>query len=222
MGVEDLLQKHNLLEADIKTIEDRVNKVIETALGCIAENKELQNYKPCDPKLVNDNIQELKTSFDELNKLAKLRKNKLEESKKLWQFFSDIAEEEAWIREKQHILASASIGHDLITVHLLINKNKALEDDILTHEPQLQAVVNQGKALIAAKNHGYEDIQARINEFEKLCQNLKDLHDARSIRLTQAVDFHQFLTDADDFETLLLDTKLLFTGKILSAFYYNY
>lgn len=104
MGVEDLLQKHSLLEADIKTIEDRVNKVIDSALGCIAENR--QSYKPCDPKIVNDKIQELQASFEELNKLARFRKNKLEESKKLWQFFSDIAEEEAWVREKQHILGS--------------------------------------------------------------------------------------------------------------------
>lgn len=58
--------------------------MIDNALGCIADNE--QNYKPCDPKLVHDRIAELKSSFDELNKLARYRKNKLEESKKLWQF----------------------------------------------------------------------------------------------------------------------------------------
>lgn len=210
MAVEDLLSKNTLLEADIKTIEDRVNKVIEQALGCIADNE--QNYKPCDPKLVHDKIQELKSAFEELNKLAKYRKSKLEESKKLWQFFSDIAEEEAWIREKQHILSSSEIGHDLTTVHLLINKNKALEDEILTHEPQLQSVLNLGKELVKSKNYGHEEIQERINDFEQLCRNLRDLHDARTMRLTQAIDFHQFLVDADDFETLLVDTKLLFTS----------
>jgi len=213
MDVENLLEKHNLLEADIKTIEDRVNKSIDTALGCIADNEQLQNYKPCDPKIVNDRIQELKKSYDELNKLARIRKNKLEESKRMWQFFSDIAEEEAWVREKEHILASSEIGHDLLSVQMLINKNKALEDDILSHEPQLQAVINQGKDLVKAKNYGHEEIQARINEFELLCQNLKALHDARTNRLNQAVDFHQFLTDADDFEALLIDTKILFTSQ---------
>lgn len=210
MSVEDLLQKHSLLEADIKSIEDRVNKVIESALNCIADNQ--QNYKPCDPKIVNDKIDELKKAFDELNKFSRFRKNKLEESKRLWQFFSDIAEEEAWIREKQHILNTSEIGHDLITVHLLINKNKALEDDILSHEPQLKAVLDQGKELVRLKNYGHEEIQERINEFEQLCQNLKHLHDARSMRLTNAIDFHQLLADADDFETLLQDTKLLFAS----------
>ena len=232
MGVQNLLQKHSLLEAEIKAVEDRVNKVIETALSCIAENE--QNYKPCDPKIVNDKIQELKAAFDELNKLARLRKDKLEESERLWQFFGDIAEEEAWIREKQHILGkfcldrkknfllivnclkktgSSEIGHDLTTVHLLINKNKALEDDILTHEPQLQSVLNQGKELVRKKNYGYEEIQDRMDNFEQLCANLKDLHDRRSMRLLQAVDFHQFYCDVDDFEAMLLDTKSLFASS---------
>jgi len=212
MGVEDLLQKHNLLEADIKTIEERVHKAIEKANDAIAENPQLNNYRPADPKVVNEKINELKVSFDELNKLARFRKNKLEESKRLWHFISDIAEEDAWIREKQNILNTSTIGHDLTTVHLLINKNKALEDDIAKHEPKLKSVIDQGKALVKAKNHGHEEIQARINEFELLCQHLKDLFDARSQRLAQAVDFHQFLTDADDFEALLVDTKILFTS----------
>lgn len=112
---------------------------------------------------------------------------------------------------------AASIGNDLTTVHLLINKNKALEDDILTHEPQLKAVLDEGQQLVRAKNYGHEEIQDRMNEFEALCQHLRNLHDARSVRLLQAVDFHQFLTDADDFETLLHDTKLLLSSPDYGA-----
>lgn len=76
----------------------------------------------------------------------------------------------------------------------------------------MKAVLDEGKQLVKAKNYGHEEIQERMNEFEALCQHLKNLHDARSMRLAQAVDFHQFLTDADDFETLLLDTKLLLSS----------
>lgn len=35
-----------------------------------------------------------------------------------------MTEEETWIKEKEQILSSEEIGHDLTTVHLLISKNK--------------------------------------------------------------------------------------------------
>lgn len=56
--------------------------------------------------------------------LALERRNRLEESRKLWQFYWDMTEEETWIKEKEQILSSEEIGHDLTTVHLLISKNK--------------------------------------------------------------------------------------------------
>jgi len=211
MGVEDLLQKHSLLEADIRTIEDRVNKVIENALNCISDNE--QNYKPCDPKAVNDKIKELKTSFEQLKSHSAYRKNKLEESKKLWQFFSDITEEENWLLEKYNILNTSEIGHDITTATLLINKNKALEEELLTHEPQLQRVLDVGKDLIKSKNYGHEEVQERINHIEAFCKEMKDLHDARALRLSHALDYHQFFTDADDVITWLQDTKMLFESN---------
>lgn len=37
-----------------------------------------------------------------------------------------MAEEEAWIKEKERILSSGDIGHDLTAIHSLISKNKVI------------------------------------------------------------------------------------------------
>lgn len=46
--------------------------------------------------------------------MASCRK-RLEDSRKLWQFYWDMADEENWIKEKEQIVSVDDIGHDLTT-----------------------------------------------------------------------------------------------------------
>lgn len=208
MGVEDLLQKHSLVEADINVLGERVKTVVQHLQRFLTEES-AAGYKPCDPKIVEQRIAQLEAHYSELVQLAIERRNRLEESRKLWQFYWDMADEEAWIREKERILSSGEIGHDLTTVHLLINKNRALEDELASHEQQLMNVVRVGDDLIQAGHFGAEHIQQRINEILFAWDNLKELQAIRTMRLTEAIDYHQFFADADDVDAWILDTLRL-------------
>lgn len=42
-------------------------------------------------------------------------RKRLEDSRKLWQFYWDMADEENWIKEKEQIVSVDDIGHDLTT-----------------------------------------------------------------------------------------------------------
>lgn len=63
-------------------------------------------------------------AYSELVKLAVERRARLEESRKLWQFYWDMADEENWIKEKEQIVSTTEIGHDLTTINLLLSKHK--------------------------------------------------------------------------------------------------
>jgi len=62
-----------------------------------------------------------------------------------------------------------------------------------------------GQDLIDQGHFGADKVQERLDEVNSKWDTLTDLMDSRKRRLTEAVDFHQFLTDADDVDTWMLD-----------------
>lgn len=66
----------------------------------------------------------LDAAYEELLQLANERRKNLGESRKLWQFYWEMADEEQWMKEKEQLMSSPDLGHDLTTVHLLLSKHK--------------------------------------------------------------------------------------------------
>lgn len=208
MGVEDLLQKHSLLEADINVLGERVKVVVKHSQRFVDETA-TDGYKPCDPSIVVERVQQLEDAYSELVKLAVERRHRLQESRQLWQFYWDMAEEENWIKEKEHILTSGEIGHDLTTVHLLLSKHKTLEDELVSHETQLKSVVSLGQELVDQQHFGSDKISGRIDEIMEMWNHLLELSAYRKKRLLDAVELHMWLVDADDVDTWMLDALRL-------------
>lgn len=212
MSVEDLIQKHTLIEADINVLNERV-KMVANNLKQIRDEEGPDGFKPCDPNLIDERLEELEAMFTELFQLAIARRQKLEESKKLCQYFWDMAEEEAWIKEKEQILSSNEIGHDVTTNSLLISKNRALEDEIAAHYQQLQHAVNSWYDFANSGHYGADEIKRRTDGILASWDNLKELQGLRTIALREGNDYHQFFADADDVEAWMLDFLRLVSSK---------
>uniref|UniRef100_A0A8C4HQP4 Spectrin beta chain n=1 Tax=Dicentrarchus labrax TaxID=13489 RepID=A0A8C4HQP4_DICLA len=182
LGVEDLLQKHALVEADISIQADRVRNV--------------NSYKPCDPQIIRDRVAHMDFCYQELSQLAAERRARLEESRRLWKFFWEMAEEEGWIREKEQILSSEDYGKDLTGALRLLSQHKAFEDEMSGRAGHLQQTIKQGDELVANKHFGADKIKERIQDnkvnlflFFEFMEALKIQNDA----------------DADDIDTWMLD-----------------
>lgn len=212
MGVEDLLQKHALVEADVNVLGERVKAVVEHSQRFL-DQEASEGYKPSDPTLVIERVQQLENAFTELVRLAVERRMRLEESRKLWQFYWDMADEENWIKEKEQIVSTGDIGHDLTTINLLLSKHKALENEISSHEGQLVGVMEVGDELVRQGHFGADRIQERLQEIREMWQHLVQLSAFRRKRLEEAVDFHQFFADADDVDIWMLDTLRLVSSE---------
>ena len=89
-------------------------QVVQHSQRFLEEETE-DGYKPCDPSIIVERVQTLEGAYEELVKLAVERRSRLEESRQLWQFYWDMAEEENWIKEMQQIVSQGDIGHDLVS-----------------------------------------------------------------------------------------------------------
>ena len=80
--------------------------------------------EPCHPQFVSDRILHLTAAYKEMLKLANERQSRIKEACRMWQFCDDVEDEEAWIKEKEHMMSSPDLGHDLTSIRLLLTKHK--------------------------------------------------------------------------------------------------
>uniref|UniRef100_A0A8D0D0D3 Spectrin beta chain n=1 Tax=Sander lucioperca TaxID=283035 RepID=A0A8D0D0D3_SANLU len=202
LGVEDLLQKHALVEADISIQADRVRNVNRNAQKFADD---MEGYKPCDPQIIRDRVAHMDFCYQELSQLAAERRARLEESRRLWKFFWEMAEEEGWIREKEQILSSEDYGKDLTGALRLLSQHKAFEDEMSGRAAHLQQTIKQGEELVANGHFGADKIKERIQDIQEQWAALERLSAVRKARLQEACNQHQFQADADDMDTWMLD-----------------
>ncbi|XP_044774522.1 spectrin beta chain, non-erythrocytic 1 isoform X1 [Neomonachus schauinslandi] len=202
LGVEDLLQKHALVEADIGIQAERVRGVNASAQKFATDG---EGYKPCDPQVIRDRVAHMEFCYQELCQLAAERRARLEESRRLWKFFWEMAEEEGWIREKEKILSSDDYGKDLTSVMRLLSKHRAFEDEMSGRSGHFEQAIKEGEDMIAEEHFGSEKIRERILYIREQWANLEQLSAIRKKRLEEASLLHQFQADADDIDAWMLD-----------------
>nr|XP_006993258.1 spectrin beta chain, non-erythrocytic 1 isoform X3 [Peromyscus maniculatus bairdii] len=202
LGVEDLLQKHALVEADIAIQAERVRGVNASVQKFATDG---EGYKPCDPQVIRDRVAHMEFCYQELCQLAAERRARLEESRRLWKFFWEMAEEEGWIREKEKILSSDDYGKDLTSVMRLLSKHRAFEDEMSGRSGHFEQAIKEGEDMIAEEHFGSEKIRERIIYIREQWANLEQLSAIRKKRLEEASLLHQFQADADDIDAWMLD-----------------
>ena len=89
------------------------------------------------------------------------------------------------------------LGHDLVSVNLLVSKHRAQEDELSVRDAHLKTVNQVGETLISQEHFGSDKIRERIDEIGGMMGALQELAAFRKKRLHEAVDFYQFFADAD-------------------------
>lgn len=86
-------QTDGLLLADVPS--DRNLWYFLSSLPCSIHisSSSSSGYKPCDPQIIRDRVAHMDFCYQELSQLAAERRARLEESRRLWKFFWEMAEE---------------------------------------------------------------------------------------------------------------------------------
>jgi len=192
-SVQNLIKKHQLVEADIAAHEDRIKD-----LNALAES--LVESGQFDSDTIEDKRNSINERYERIKNLGAFRRDRLNEANTLQQFFRDIADEESWIKEKKLLVGSDDYGRDLTGVQNLKKKHKRLEAEHGSHEPSIQAVQDAGQRLMAESNIGVPEIEHRLQALEKNWQDLKKMSNVRGLKLDESLVFQQFLAKVEEEE----------------------
>ncbi|XP_074654192.1 spectrin alpha chain-like [Tubulanus polymorphus] len=205
-SVQHLLKKHQIIEAEVEAHEDRLNDLnnhadlfIESGVGdadAILERK----------KTINERYETVKERCEH-------RRVRLNEANTLHQFFRDVDDEEAWIREKKLLVGSDDFGKDLTGVQNLRKKHKRLDAEITSHEPAITHVQEMGRQLMEETTLGSEEIQTRIDQLSANWDELKEMTTTRGQKLDESLAYQEFCSGIEEEESWINEKQHLLSGE---------
>ncbi|CAH0722168.1 unnamed protein product, partial [Brenthis ino] len=201
-SVQNLMKKHQLVEADIQAHEDRINDMNAQADALVSSGQ-------FDSAGIGSRREAINERFERVRALAAHRRARLHEANTLHQFFRDIADEESWIKEKKLLVASDDYGRDLTGVQNLLKKHKRLEAELASHEPAVQAVQEAGEKLKDVSNVGVAEIEQRLRALATAWDALEALAAERGAKLQQSLAYQQFLAKLDEEEAWISEKQQL-------------
>ncbi|CAJ0968271.1 unnamed protein product [Ranitomeya imitator] len=205
-SVNNLLKKHQLLEADISAHEDRLKDLNGQA-------DSLMTSSAFDTSQVKDKRNAINERFQRIKSMASARRSRLNESHRLHQFFRDLDDEESWIKEKKLLVGSDDYGRDLTGVQNLRKKHKRLEAELAAHEPAIQGVLDTGKKLSDDNTIGKDEIQQRLAQFVEHWKELKQQASARGQRLEESLEYQQFVANVEEEEAWINEKMTLVASE---------
>ena len=106
----------------------------------------------------------------------------------MYQFFRDVDDELAWIRDKRPVAESTDLGSSLVAVQNLMKKHQALEKEIIAHEPLIDKVASAARSMIKSKHFASSDIEKRLDEVHDELKSLKESSSNRRLKLQEALE----------------------------------
>ncbi|XP_074649217.1 spectrin beta chain-like isoform X2 [Tubulanus polymorphus] len=208
MAVDDLLEKHAMIEAQVNAMGRRVHQLNKKA-------QELVDDDHPSSELLCEKLTDLNKDFENVYNLCATRKKDLDESQKFYQFMQDSEEEESWVTEKQQIVRSQPTGKDLNAVLKALKNHEGLEAELDARWPVCEKVCNNGADLVRSKHPNSKDIRKRIEDLQEKWDTLREMCDSRRTRLNDAVEAHQYYVDADEAEAWMREKMPLVSSPDL-------
>ncbi|KAJ8045597.1 Spectrin beta chain, non-erythrocytic 1 [Holothuria leucospilota] len=190
-AVEGLLERHGLIEAQVKSQESQISHIHQ-----VADSYLQMNHR--ESKMIQKRTVKVKELHQSIKDLCADRKRHLEESLNYFQFLQDEDEADSWIVEKQRLARSMVTGRDVRSVLMLRQKHSILETEIKGGETMFKSVSEMGHLLIKGKHPASGDIKTKISNLQTKMQTLKEYAEARRHRLEEAFDAHQYFIDVNE------------------------
>jgi spectrin alpha len=136
---QNLRRKHKRFEVDLATHEPNVQNIQQLGAQLTQEVGNPDIERKC---------KDLINHWDSLREATDERTKKLDESLTYHNWAASLDEENAWIKERLHIMNNPDIGTTLVAVQGLQKKHDSFESDFVTQKERCEEILQQGQKLI--------------------------------------------------------------------------
>ncbi|XP_017540531.1 spectrin beta chain, non-erythrocytic 4 isoform X3 [Pygocentrus nattereri] len=216
-AVEAAMKKHEAIEADISSYEERIGVVVE-----LAAEMEAEGYY--DIRRILARKENILGQWSLLKELVVGRKTRLEKNLALQKTFQEMVYMIDWMEEMQVQLLSKDYGKHLLEVEDLLQKHGLQEADISVQAERVQTL--NTAALKFTTIEGYQPcdpqvICNRVNHVSTCLEELKQLAGKRRSELEDSRELWAFFQEVEESEVWIREkTSILATqscGKDLSS-----
>uniref|UniRef100_A0A8C1TF12 Spectrin beta chain n=1 Tax=Cyprinus carpio TaxID=7962 RepID=A0A8C1TF12_CYPCA len=216
-AVEAAMKKHEAIEADIWSYEERISVVVE-----LATEMESEGYY--DIRRILARKENIYGQWSLLKELVVGRKARLEKNLALQKTFQEMVYMIDWMEEMQVKLLSKDYGKHLLEVEDMLQKQSLQEADISIQADRVQTL--NTAALKFTTIEGYQPcdpqvICNRVNHVNTCLEELKQLAAKRRLELEDSRELWAFFQEVEESENWIREkTSILATqscGKDLSS-----
>ncbi|XP_043836496.1 spectrin beta chain, non-erythrocytic 5 [Dromiciops gliroides] len=201
----DLQIKHKQLESESQELADKMSTIVTQAHGVAANH--------FDSQTILDETQKYLQRFQALQGPLAARRQQLQVSVELHQFYHSQGLEITWIEERMPRASSKMCGKSLDAAQRLLYKHKELQAEVNAHQVQMQKVLACGQSMAACGHPSAQDITERCRKLESCWLGLNDACEGRARQLHQSIAFYQYLLDVSDLEGWLGEKRPLVSSQ---------
>ena len=139
IGVQNLMKKHQVLQAELQGHEPRIVTVCD-------EGEMMINDQHFASDEIRNRITELTDRWQSLKDKGEQRRQDLEDSLQAQQYFADANEAETWMGEKEPIVGNTDYGKDEDSAEALLKKHEALMGDLVSYKTVIENLKGQASA----------------------------------------------------------------------------
>ncbi|CAH8478758.1 unnamed protein product [Schistosoma rodhaini] len=206
-SVDSLLSKHQVLVTDIRAHEDRIKELDARA-------DEFIRSGAWDADMVRERKKMINERYEKILDMSENRAVTLGKAKRLHDFYRNIDDEEAWIREKKILVSSEDYGRDLIGVRNLRKKHERIENEVAAHDPFIKQVITQGEELtVGVQLADPEEIKKRIQRLQTAWEELQGLTALRRQKLEESLAYQDFIDGVEEEEAWILEKQHLLSSE---------
>ncbi|CAL8079143.1 unnamed protein product [Calicophoron daubneyi] len=216
-ATNDLLQKHELIETDIRSIHRKICQFLKFQSELLASGELLLADISDALAYAKKKSESLCDAYSRLVTAAENRRYLLELSQKKWQLIGDLEDQHYFIRERIQYIMSMKDATEDSNVDVLLRRYKASETELENRRTFLGILLERASALIEEECPNASVIEEQVLRVKSAWDLLMESTGNMKRELLCLNDYRQFLADCDDLIQWMTDKRELSTSIMKSG-----